>query len=282
MISTVNIQHLESLNDVVERITGVGPAGDRARRGRPRGRPDRAGRHEPGGAAPAAGSRQRLPGRAGRCGSRQLLPRRATSPPCGNSRCCGWPIVSRSASRTTYPTTASPTHGRRASGWSSPSPAWRGEHLDPPRGPDGRTGRGRAHRGPRRHGRRLDHPAGRRRWTPSVELRRSSSGGRITKWSATTSPRRSPAFASVERATQLVLGRQPRHSPRCRDPPGLRRRPRSCRRLDSIDVHVIADTERRSHGVHRRPFPSSAAPTALPWRREAGGVGDRGHGCCRS
>ena len=32
VISTVNIQHLESLNDVVERITGVQPAGDGARR----------------------------------------------------------------------------------------------------------------------------------------------------------------------------------------------------------------------------------------------------------
>ena len=31
MISTVNVQHLESLNDVVEAITGVRPAGDRAR-----------------------------------------------------------------------------------------------------------------------------------------------------------------------------------------------------------------------------------------------------------
>ena len=33
-ISTVNIQHLESLNDVVERITGVAPARDGPRRGR--------------------------------------------------------------------------------------------------------------------------------------------------------------------------------------------------------------------------------------------------------
>ena len=36
VISTVNIQHLESLNDVVERITGVAPARDRARRDRAR------------------------------------------------------------------------------------------------------------------------------------------------------------------------------------------------------------------------------------------------------
>ena len=36
-ITTVNIQHLESLNDVVEQITGVAAARDRARRGGPRG-----------------------------------------------------------------------------------------------------------------------------------------------------------------------------------------------------------------------------------------------------
>ena len=36
VISTVNIQHLESLNDVVERITGDRPTRDRPRRGRAR------------------------------------------------------------------------------------------------------------------------------------------------------------------------------------------------------------------------------------------------------
>ena len=60
VISTVNIQHLESLNDVVERITGVTPARDDARRGRARRRPDRARRHDPRGAAPAHGARQHL------------------------------------------------------------------------------------------------------------------------------------------------------------------------------------------------------------------------------
>ncbi len=36
VLTTVNIQHLESLNDVVEQITGVAAARDRARRGGPR------------------------------------------------------------------------------------------------------------------------------------------------------------------------------------------------------------------------------------------------------
>ena len=60
VISTVNIQHLESLNDVVERITGITPARDGARRGGAGRRPDRAGRHDARGAAPAHGPRQHL------------------------------------------------------------------------------------------------------------------------------------------------------------------------------------------------------------------------------
>ena len=74
VISTVNIQHLESLNDVVE-ITGV-------RSGRPfptpcpRGRPGRARRHDAGGAAPPDGPRQHLPGREDRRRADPLLPGR--------------------------------------------------------------------------------------------------------------------------------------------------------------------------------------------------------------
>ena len=61
VLSTVNIQHLESLNDVVEQITGVPQretVPDEVVRAR---RPGRAGRHDAGGAAPADGARQRLP-----------------------------------------------------------------------------------------------------------------------------------------------------------------------------------------------------------------------------
>ena len=68
VLTTVNVQHLESLNDVVEQITGVPPAGDGARRRRSPGRPDRAGRHVPRGAAPPARPRQRLPRRGDRRG----------------------------------------------------------------------------------------------------------------------------------------------------------------------------------------------------------------------
>ena len=66
VISTVNIQHLESVNDVVERITGVQQRetvpDDVVRAGRP----GRAGRHDARGAAAAHGARQHLPAGEGR------------------------------------------------------------------------------------------------------------------------------------------------------------------------------------------------------------------------
>ena len=76
VISNVNIQHLESLNDVVEKITGVPQRETVPDADRPRGRPGRAGRHDAGGAAPPDGPRQHLPGREDRRGADQLLPRR--------------------------------------------------------------------------------------------------------------------------------------------------------------------------------------------------------------
>ena len=101
VITTVNIQHLESLNDVVGADHRRPAARDRARRGGPARRPDRAGRHDPGGAAPPDGPRQRL--RARRRSTRRwpTTSGSATSPPCASSRCCGSPTGSTTRSRTT-------------------------------------------------------------------------------------------------------------------------------------------------------------------------------------
>ena len=60
VISTVNIQHLESLNDVVAQITGIEQQGDDTGFDRAPGRADRTHRHHPGGAAAQAIPRQRL------------------------------------------------------------------------------------------------------------------------------------------------------------------------------------------------------------------------------
>ena len=76
VISTLNIQHLESINDVVERITGSRAARDDPRRRRPASRPDRARRHVTRGAAASDGARQHLQAREDRRRARQLLPAR--------------------------------------------------------------------------------------------------------------------------------------------------------------------------------------------------------------
>ena len=123
VLTTVNIQHLESLNDVVAADHRRAAARDRARRGRPPGRAGRAGRHDPGGAAPADGARQHLPA------PRRSTPRSATtsgsatSPRCASWPCSGWPTRSTTSSTATAPTTASPAPGRPANGSSSRSPA---------------------------------------------------------------------------------------------------------------------------------------------------------------
>jgi two-component system, OmpR family, sensor histidine kinase KdpD len=74
VISTANIQHLESVNDVMEKITRRAATGDRPGRRRPCRRAGRDGRHDAGGAAAPDGTRQRLCGREGRCGAVQLFP----------------------------------------------------------------------------------------------------------------------------------------------------------------------------------------------------------------
>ena len=74
VISTVNIQHLESINDVVERITGIVQRETIPDDDRPGRRAGRARRHDPGGAPAADGPRQHLRRREGRRRPHQLLP----------------------------------------------------------------------------------------------------------------------------------------------------------------------------------------------------------------
>ncbi|NYI95954.1 hypothetical protein HNR12_002231 [Streptomonospora nanhaiensis] len=122
VLSTLNIQHLESLNDVVERITGV---------------PQRE-------TVPDAWVREAdqielvdmTPRRcaAAWCTATSTRPTRstprcrttsasATSPRCANSPCCGWPTRWTTSSTATAASTRSPPPGRRASGSSWRSPA---------------------------------------------------------------------------------------------------------------------------------------------------------------
>ena len=123
VISTVNIQHLESLNDVVREDHRRAAAGDRAGRRGARRRPGRAGRHDARGAAPPDGARQHLPGREDRRGADQLLPGREPD----RAARAGPAVAGRQGRRgpaalpggARYPRAP----GRPGSGWWSRSPA---------------------------------------------------------------------------------------------------------------------------------------------------------------
>ena len=92
--TTVNVQHLERLNDVVGGITGHRGARDRARprvRRRRRGRARRPAARRPA-RAPQAG--QGLPARAGGARGRATSSARATCSRCASSRCGAPPTAS--------------------------------------------------------------------------------------------------------------------------------------------------------------------------------------------
>ena len=287
VISTVNIQHLESLNDVVERITGVAPAGDHPRRRRARRRPGRAGRHDPRGAAPAHGPRQHLRRRQDRRRPRQLLPGRATWRRCGSWRCSGSPTGSTTPSRTTASATASPSRGRRASGSSSPSPAPRGPSTSSagrPASPSGPTASSSGSTSPPTAGCRR---AVRRAWSrPSGSLLEELGGelprGRRPptsprRWSTSPGPRTPPRSCSApaaargwQRLTQR-LGHQPGHPPvrahrRPRDlRPTSTERATATRPLPLVQAGAdpaVAAPPGRGAGVWR---PSACRSDRWPW-----------------
>ena len=114
VISTVNIQHIDSLNDVVQEITGVPQREtipDRVLRG--------ADQIEVIDLAPQA-LRDRLAAGVVYRPSESMRPCRttsgsATSPRFGNSRCCGLPTRSTAPSRVIAPSTGSTAHGRHGS-----------------------------------------------------------------------------------------------------------------------------------------------------------------------
>ena len=95
VFSTVNVQHLESLNDQVAELTGTRvreTIPDSVLGRRRRGRPDR---HHAAGADRAPARRQDLHARPDRGGAQQLLPRSRTSRRCARCRCARSPRRSR-------------------------------------------------------------------------------------------------------------------------------------------------------------------------------------------
>ena len=253
VISTVNVQHLESLNDVVEQITGVPQretVPDAVVRAR---RPDRARRPVARGAAPPDGARQRLPARARstpRCRNYfrlgnltalrelallwladevdeglQQLPRRAR-----HRRHLGGPRARRRRAH------------RRP----------RGRDPDPPRRADRRPRRRRrAARRPRRALRRAHRREPRRRSPAQRRLVGVARRHATTRSSATTSPSALLEFARAENATQLVLGASRRSRLRRALLRAGDRRDRSIRESGDIDVHIV---------THAAAGPGAACP----------------------
>ena len=123
VITTVNIQHLESLNDVVERITGA-----RQRETVPDDIVRAADQIEVVDITPEALRRRMVHGNIYGpdkvdAAARPTTSRSGTWRRCGNWRCCGSRTRSTPPSRSTGPATASPTRGRPASASSSGSPS---------------------------------------------------------------------------------------------------------------------------------------------------------------
>ncbi len=118
VLTTVNVQHLESLNDVVERITGV-----RQRETVPDEVVRRAEQIELVDITPEALRRRMAHGNiyAAEKVDAALANyfRPATSPRCASWPCSGWPTRSTSRCSATAADSTSPRPGRPASGWSS-------------------------------------------------------------------------------------------------------------------------------------------------------------------
>ena len=178
-------------------------ARDRARRGGPPRRPDRAGRHVAPGAAPPDGARQHLPARQGRRGPVQLLPPRQ---PHRTAR-AGPAVGGRPGRRVPPAVPRRARHPRHLAGPRThrgrPDRRPRGPHPDPPGRPDGRQGLGqrdprRLHR-PQRRARPRPRP---RNWPSSAPWSRTSAAPSTTSSATTSRPRcsTSPAASTPPRS----------------------------------------------------------------------------------
>ena len=252
VISTVNIQHLESLNDVVEKITGV-PQRETV--------PDAvvraADQVELVDMAPEALRRRMAHGNVyaaeqGRRRAGATTSGSATSPRCASWPCCGWPTRSTRRWSATAPSTASTSRGRPANASSSRSPAApEGETLIR-RGARiaarsaGRRAAGRARRPLRRAHRR---PPG-RRW-PGSGVLVETLGGTYHPVVGDDVAEALLDFARAVNATQLVLGVSRRR--------GLERLfgrgvgDAIVQGSGDIDVHIVTHEQVGRGGPGRRP-----------------------------
>ena len=269
VISTVNVQHLESLNDVVERITGitqqetVPDAWVRA-----------AEQIELVDMTPEALRRRMAHGNiypAERIDAAlgQLVPRRQPRRPARAGPALARRPGRRRARTTTGSATASSGRGRRASGSSSPSPAR-------PAATSSSVGPPAWRCGPRPS----SSPSTSAATTASERRRRElldrhrelveELGGRYLEASGTDVARALLDVARAENATQIVLGATRRSSPG-RDLSAARSSTGSSAGSGAIDVHVVTTAADDAELVLPRParWDDAAAAPAAPDRAGA-------------
>ena len=243
VLSTVNIQHLESLNDVVEQITGV-PQRETV--------PDEvvraADQVELVDMTPEALRRRMAHGNVyhageGRRRARQLLPGRQPHRPAR----AGPALAGRQGRRPARPVPRRPRHRRHLgdprTGRRRADRRPRGRHPDPPGRPDRRPHQGR-------------RPAGRAR-RPQRRPRRRRPG-----------PAGPAAGAGGEPRRHLPPGRRRRHPDRAaRLRPRRQRHPARARRQPPRPVRP--DLLRRGRGHHHRPVRPDRRPPGHPRARSA-------------
>ena len=248
VISTVNVQHFESLNDTVYQITGVrvretlpDSVARPRRRGRARRPHDRRPAQPPASAASSTTS-TRSPARSATSSAG------ATSSPCASSPCARPPRRSTSRCKSTWTSTRSSSPGPRRTASSSASRPGAVAKKLVRRG----LSAGQAPAGPasgwctctRRARRCGAHHAS----STSSSSSRASLGGEVVELSGDSEAEVILEFARENRATFIVMGQ----SKRSRLDEVLRGSPliaRIMRETDYIDVLVVAD-------------PSKAEPTA--------------------
>ena len=270
--TTLNVQHVESLNDVVAQITGVQRARDGARRVL-----ERADEIELVDIAPeellSACRRARSTSPSRRSARPSTSSSAATCSRCASSRCAAPPSASTPTCRSTARSTASsatwPT-GERILVCVGPAPALGA--ADP---------RGRAHGGgaARAVGRRLRRAAGARAAAATRDRERLEAHLRLAESlgahggaadAAPTWPSALLGYARKHNVTRIVVGK-PTHS-RLRDRLRGSLLDEVVRGSGDIDVHVISgDDDARRREPHARPRPAQRRVRArYVWAAAAG------------
>ena len=272
--TTLNVQHLESVNDIVERITGVQRPRDAAGLGARAGRRGRAGGHRAGGTARAVPRGKGLPPGPGRAGGQALLhqgqPDRAARAgaaddgPARRRADAGFPPRGRGARAVAGDASAcssASAPARCPRGWCARPSDWRRGC-----GPSGSP------RTSRRRGSARLSDADRRRVEQTLRLAEQL-GARTVTLRGDNVADEVIAYAQAHNVTKIVIGKPER--PRWRDVLFGSVVDDLIRRSGEIDIYVIrgdADDGRRAAAPPTRPPAASRLAGLRAGRRDRRGV----------